>query len=72
MLDEFKKIILEIAELNDNDGYDEEIDELVCRMYELLLLMSNEEIKELLNKPYICSYKDLIKEFLINHNKWEE
>ena len=72
MLEEFDRIIYEFGNLNDNCGYDEELDELAIKINELLENMSVLEIKELLNRPYIGIYKELIKELLINNNRWEE
>lgn len=72
MMEEFDRIIYEFGNLNDNDGYDEELDELASKINELILNMSVLEIKELLKKPYMNIYKDLIKQILINNNRWEE
>ena len=60
MLEEFDKIIYEFGNLNDNDGYDEELDILSDKLNDLLKNMSVIEIQE------------LIKELLINNNRWEE
>lgn len=72
MLEEFDKIIYEFGNLNDNDGYDEELDELASNLNSLLLNMSVIEIQELLKRPYMVIYKELIKELLIKNNRWEE
>lgn len=72
MLEEFDKIIYEFGNLNDNDGYDEELDELANKINNLILNMSVKEIQELLKRPYIGIYKGLIKEILIRNNRWEE
>lgn len=72
MLDEFDKIIYEFGNLNDNDGYDEELDILSDKLNDLLKNMSVIEIQELLKRPYMGLYKELIKELLINNNRWEE
>ena len=72
MLDEFDKVIYEFGNLNDNDGYDEELDELSFKLNELLQNMSVLEIQELLKRPYMVIYKEMIKNILINNNRWEE
>ena len=72
MMEEFDRIIYEFGNLNDNDGYDEELDELASKINELILNMSVLEIKELLKRHYMNIYKDLIKQILINNNRWEE
>ena len=72
MLEEFDKIIYSFGNLNDNDGVDAELDELVNRMNELILKMSVLEIQELLKRPYMNIYKEYIKEILITNNRWEE
>lgn len=72
MLEEFDKIIYEFGNLNDNDGYDEELDILSDKLNDLLKNMSVLEIQELLKRPYMSLYKELIKELLINNNRWEE
>ena len=72
MLEEFDKIIYEFGNLNDNDGYDEELDILSDKLNDLLKNMSVIEIQELLKRPYMGLYKELIKELLINNNRWEE
>lgn len=72
MIEEFDKIIYEFGNLNDNDGYDEELDELSDKLNNLLKNMSVLEIQELLKRPYMNIYKELIKELLINNNRWEE
>lgn len=72
MLEEFDKVIYEFGNLNNNDGYDEELDELADKLNNLLLNMSVIEIQELLKRPYISIYKELIKEILIKNNRWEE
>ena len=72
MLEEFDKIIYEFGNLNDNDGYDEELDILSDKLNDLLKNMSVIEIQKLLKRPYMGLYKELIKELLINNNRWEE
>lgn len=72
MIDEFDRIIYEFGNLNDNDGYDEELDELAEKLNYLIKNMSVLEIQELLKRPYMSLYKELIKELLINNNRWEE
>ena len=66
------RLIYEFGNLNDNDGYDEELDFLSDKMNELLTNMSVVEIQELLRRPYMSMYKELVKELLINNNIREE
>lgn len=72
MLEKFDKIIYDIGELNENDGDDEELDYLMNEVFDILLNMSIKEKQEVLKRPYIGIYKNIIKEFLIEHNAWEE
>lgn len=72
MLEQFDNLIIEFGKLHDNDGWDIELDELAYNMNALLLLMSDEEIKELLKRSYIVTYKELIKSILIRMGRWEE
>lgn len=72
MIEEFDNIIYEFGNLNNNDGYDEELDQLANKLNNLLKNMSVIEIQELLKRPYMGLYKELIKQLLINNNRWEE
>ncbi|MBQ8132663.1 MAG: hypothetical protein IJ193_09240 [Bacilli bacterium] len=72
MLEQFDQYIYEFGNLNQNDGYDEELDLLAEHINALLLCMSEEEIKELLKRPYMSMYKELIKSILIRLGRWEE
>lgn len=72
MLDQFDKIIYKFGELNTNDAYDDELDNLTTELSNLLINMSVIEIQVLLKRPYMVLYKELVKEILINNNRWEE
>lgn len=72
MLEQFDQYIYEFGNLNQNDGYDEELDLLAEHINALLQCMSEDEIKELLKRPYMVSYKELIKSILIRIGRWEE
>lgn len=72
MLEQFDQLIYDFGTLNENDGYDEELDILAEHFNALLLCMSEEEIKQLLKRPYMVMYKELIKSILIRIGRWEE
>lgn len=72
MLDQFDKIIYKFGELNTNDAYDDELDNLTTELSNLLINMSVIKIQVLLKRPYMVLYKELVKEILINNNRWEE
>ncbi len=61
MLDDFEKIIMEIGELNDNDGNDYDLDRLAYVLNGLLENATEEELEQLINKPYMEKYKNLLK-----------
>ena len=68
MLEELDNVIYEFGKLNNNDGYDEELDELVDKFIYLVKNMNDDEIKALLEKPYMKDYKESI-EIIINNKE---
>ena len=68
MLEKIDNVIYEFGKLNNNDGYDEELDELVDKFIYLVKNMNDDEIKTLLEKPYMKDYKESI-EIIINNKE---
>ena len=68
MLEELDNVIYEFGKLNNNDGYDDELDELVDKFIYLVKNMNDDEIKALLEKPYMKDYKESI-EIIINNKE---
>ena len=66
MLEELDSVIYEFGKLNNNDGYDEELDELVEKFINIVKNMNDDEISILLKKPYIKDYKESIDIILNN------
>ena len=68
MLEELDNVIYEFGKLNNNDGYDDELDALVDKFIYLVKNMNDDEIKALLEKPYMKDYKESI-EIIINNKE---
>ena len=66
MLEELDNVIYEFGKLNNNDGYDEELDELVDKFINIVKNMNDDEISILLKKPYMKDYKESIDIILNN------
>lgn len=66
MLEELDSVIYEFGKLNNNDGYDEELDELVDKFINIVKNMNDDEISILLKKPYMKDYKESIDIILNN------
>lgn len=66
MLEELDSVIYEFGKLNNNDGYDEELDELVEKFINIVKNMNDDEISILLKKPYMKDYKESIDIILNN------
>lgn len=72
MLKQFDELIYQFGNLNQNDGYDEELDLLAEHIHALLLCMSEDEIRKLMKRKYMAEYKELIKSILIQIGRWED
>ncbi|MBR6948885.1 MAG: hypothetical protein IKH54_01700 [Bacilli bacterium] len=66
MLEELDSVIYEFGKLNNNDGYDEELDELVDKFINIVKNMNDDEISILLKKPYMKVYRESIDIILNN------
>ena len=66
MLEELDSVIYEFGKLNNNDGYDEELDELVEKFINIVKNMNDDEISILLKKPYMKDYRESIDIILNN------
>lgn len=66
MLEELDSVIYEFGKLNNNDGYDEELDELVEKFINIVKNMNDDEISILLKRPYMKVYRESIDIILNN------